>query len=107
MHYNGLKLYFVTMNNVFNTKLKVHYKYDLKGSRYQRISKDPSKHDYSDYDYSIPLKDLDFIDRKENIKLTKIDSDLICKQAQADSFFLSSKNVNDYSLLIGIHEISK
>jgi 1-phosphatidylinositol-4-phosphate 5-kinase len=106
MYYNDLKLYFVIMNNVFNTKVKVHLKYDLKGSRYQRLSRDPNKKDYDDYDYAIPLKDLDFIDRKESVSLSSNEAEIILKQATTDAAFLASKNVNDYSFLIGIHDIS-
>ena len=107
MIYNDLKLYFVVMNNVFNTKVKIQYKYDLKGSKYQRLSRDPSKNNYDDFDYSIPMKDLDFIDRKEKLNLNKSDADTIYQQAQLDGHFLASKNINDYSFLIGIHEISR
>lgn len=107
MHYNEMKLYFVIMNNVFDTKVKVHLKYDLKGSRYQRLSRDPNKKTYDDYDFSIPMKDLDYIERKEKILLASNESEIIFKQASADGAFLASKNVNDYSFLIGVHEISK
>ena len=105
--YNELKLYFVVMNNVFNTKVKVHYKYDLKGSTYERISRDKKKNNYDDYDYSIPMKDLDFIERKEKIKISKADAEIIWRQAKIDGYFLAAHNINDYSFLIGIHEISK
>ena len=107
MIHNDMKLYFVVMNNVFNTKVKVQYKYDLKGSKYQRISRNPNKSNYDDYDFSIPMKDLDFIERKEKLNLCKSDKDALLKQAQLDAKFLSSKNINDYSFLVGIHEISR
>ena len=106
MHYNELKLYFVIMNNVFTTKIKVELKYDLKGSKFQRLSRDPNKHNYDDFDFSLAMKDIDFLERKEKINLTLDEADMIFKQADADSAFLASKNVNDYSFLIGIHEIS-
>ena len=107
LHFNDQKYYFVLMNNVFGTNLKVHYKYDLKGSKYRRLSRDFNKKDYDDYDYSIPMKDLDFIDRKEKMDLNFNEAELLYKQAENDAMFLSLKNVNDYSFLIGIHEISK
>jgi 1-phosphatidylinositol-4-phosphate 5-kinase len=106
MNYNNMKLYFVIMNNVFTAKVKVDFKYDLKGSKYQRISRDPSKKDYIDFDFSIPMKDLDFLDRNEKICLSPNESERLYNQISKDSIFLASKNVNDYSLLIGIHEIS-
>lgn len=107
LEFNDTKYYFVLMNNVFDTKVKVEYKYDLKGSRYKRLSRDPNKSHYNDYDYSIPMKDLDFTDRNEKLDLNHNDAELLYKQVQNDALFLSSKNINDYSFLIGIHEISK
>jgi len=105
MYYNDLKMYFVVMNNVFDTKVKVQYKYDLKGSTYERISRDKNKSNYNDFDFSIPMKDLDFAERKEKIKISKQDSDALIKQVNIDGQFLANHNINDYSFLIGIHEI--
>ena len=95
------------MNNVFLTNVKIHYKYDLKGSLFQRISRDPKKNDYDDYDFNIPMKDLDLLDRKFKFKLNKEESTIIINQLQNDASFLAAKNINDYSFLIGIHEIGK
>lgn len=107
MMFNDQQMHFVIMNNVFNTNLQVQYKYDLKGSTFQRISRKKDAKNYDGYDYSIPLKDLDWIDRKESILLTRTDKDKIMKELLNDAEFLSSKNINDYSLLIGVHNQGK
>jgi len=104
MVYNDITMHFVIMNNVFNSSLKVHFKYDLKGSTYQRISGDPIKDkNYEKYNYQIPMKDLDFLSRNEKILLLRDEKDMIMKEIESDSKFLASKNINDYSLLIGFH----
>jgi 1-phosphatidylinositol-4-phosphate 5-kinase len=105
MFFNGLKMHFVIMNNVFLTNVKIHFKYDLKGSLFQRISRDPRKDNYDDYDFNIPMKDLDLLERKFKFNLGKEESETIINQIQNDSSFLASKNINDYSFLIGIHDI--
>ena len=105
MYFNNIKMHFIIMNNVFFTNVKIHYKYDLKGSLYQRISRDPDKDNYDDYDFNIPMKDVDLLDRKFKFDLSKEESDDITNQIKIDSSFLSSKNINDHSFLIGIHDI--
>ena len=62
--FNDTKMHFVVMNNVFDTPLQIHYKYDLKGSTYKRISRKCKEINYDDYDFDIAMKDIDFIDRK-------------------------------------------
>ena len=102
--FNEVKMFFVVMNNVFVTPLRVHYKYDLKGSTYQRLSRKTKEIDYKDYDYNVAMKDLDFFDRKENISLLDYEKISIVKQSIKDSQFLAQHNINDYSFLIGVHD---
>ena len=104
MVFNNVKMHFVIMNNVFNTNIKINYKYDLKGSTYSRLSRDPDDVKYERYDFNIPMKDLDFEERKECFSLESEQVDLLLDQIKCDSDFLASKNINDYSLLIGVHE---
>ena len=101
LYFQDLKMHFVIMNNVFQTKIQIHYKYDLKGSTYQRLSR--KGRNYDNYDYNVPLKDLDIIDRKEKINILEEQKEIIVNNVVKDSTFLSSKNINDYSFLIGIH----
>ncbi len=102
---NKTTMHFVIMNNVFNSGLKVHLKYDLKGSSYQRMALDSSKYNnYDKFNFAIPMKDLDFDFRDEKINLLKDENDMVCKEMENDSKFLGSKNINDYSFLIGVHD---
>lgn len=102
--FNDIKMYFVVMNNVFNTSLQVHYKYDLKGSTYKRISRKCKEVNYEKYDFDIAMKDIDFMDRKEKIDISQYDRRILCQEAHNDSKFLSDHNINDYSFLIGVHD---
>ena len=90
--FDDIKMHFVVMNNVFNTPLKVHYKYDLKGST------------YSNYNFDIAMKDNDFTDRKEKIYLSSYYKHILFDEAKKDSKFLSDHNINDYSFLIGVND---
>ena len=82
--FDDVKMYFVVMNNVFNTPLKVHYKYDLKGSTYKRISRKCKEINYTNYDFPKNPKDLKILriednninavndgERKKNLKCNK------------------------------------
>ena len=102
--FNDIKMHFVVMNNVFNTSLQVHYKYDLKGSTYKRISRKCKEINYEKYDFDIAMKDIDFMDRKEKIDISPYDKRILCQEAHNDSKFLSDHNINDYSFLIGVHD---
>lgn len=104
MFFNDIKMHFVIMNNVFNTNIQVHYKYDLKGSTFQRLSRKTKEINYDDYDFCVPMKDLDFRDRNEKVYLLSKEKNSISRELCSDADFLSSKNINDYSLLIGVHD---
>jgi len=101
LYFQDLKMHFVIMNNVFQTKIQIHYKYDLKGSTYQRLSRKGIS--YDNYDYSVPLKDLDFLDRQEKLFILEDQKQIIIKNVIEDSEFLRDHNINDYSFLIGVH----
>lgn len=94
------KLYFVTINNLFSTN-EIHLRYDLKGSTISRKVL-PLNHEILEGEkYSISLKDLDF---KDNTKFLYFgeNKNLILDQISKDIKFLESKNIIDYSLLVGI-----
>lgn len=107
LKFNDVTMHFVVMNNCFNTNIKINYKYDLKGSTHSRLSRDPDDVEYKNYDFNIPMKDLDFEERKETFSLSQKEVESINYQIAYDAAFLSSKNINDYSLLIGIHDLCK
>lgn len=92
--------YLLVMKSVFSTKFKIHKKYDLKGSTVDRqaSSKEKTKENPT-------LKDNDFT--KDNAKLRIGDEakkDLL-QRIKDDVEFLTSLNIMDYSLLVGIHDI--
>ena len=102
--YAGKTIPFIVMNFIFCSDFDVDIKYDLKGSSYKRLSRKGK--DYEDYDYAVPLKDLDFIERKEKIELESESATRLIGQLKRDADFLFSQGINDYSLLIGIHDFS-
>ena len=105
--FDDVKMHFVVMNNVFNTPLKVHYKYDLKGSTYKRISRKCKEINYTNYDFDIAMKDNDFTDRNEKVYLSSYIKRMLFEEIQRDSKFLSDHNINDYSFLIGVNDQKK
>ena len=104
MIFNDIKMHFVIMNNVFNTNIKINYKYDLKGSSYSRMSRSNDDTNYEKFDFNIPMKDNDFVDRKEGFCLSEEEADSLIDQIRQDTEFLAMNNINDYSLLIGVHD---
>lgn len=97
--YSTQKLYFVVMGNMFNTPLEIHRRYDLKGSWVGRMTP-PAQ-----YDPSVALKDVDFKDANESVRVGEERKAKILATIHHDSSFLSSLGIIDYSLLLGIHEL--
>jgi len=61
-----VRIYFVIMANVFKTARDIHVRYDLKGSKQgRRTKKTPEEY----VDSSVALKDLDFVDTRELIRV--------------------------------------
>ena len=92
-------IYFVVMGNIFKTPLELKVKYDLKGSSHGRTARKGN----ALMDRVVVLKDLDFNEDQMQLKLQPEDRQIFLKQIERDSKFLASVNVNDYSLLLGIH----
>jgi hypothetical protein len=88
---------------VFKTYRKIHYRYDLKGSLYNRVTKQKYLFNYSDP--TIALKDQNAIDNKFKIKLHKNTATRLVEILKKDCEFFVKNNIIDYSLLIGIHEL--
>ena len=86
---------FIVMNNVFNTHLKIHEKYDLKGSTVDRAASEKDRQ----------KKDVILNDRDINtpIYLGKEKTRRVVDQLMMDSKFLADNGLMDYSLLLGIH----
>jgi len=95
-------VYFLIMENVTYSDLKVHLAYDLKGCTYGR------KTESVDDDDSLPvLKDCNWLEDKKALDLGKHKTRLFMNQLKKDVAFLKNQNIMDYSLLIGIHFLDK
>ncbi|SJM83512.1 related to Probable phosphatidylinositol 4-phosphate 5-kinase MSS4 [Zygosaccharomyces bailii] len=100
------KIYFLVMNNLFPPHLSMHATYDLKGSTWGRLTKvDPQL--AHDENYTPVLKDLNFLEREERIKFGPLKKKKFLEQLRKDALFLAKLNTMDYSLLLGIHDMSK
>ncbi|XP_041667394.1 phosphatidylinositol-4-phosphate 5-kinase, type I, beta a isoform X2 [Cheilinus undulatus] len=92
----------VVMNNVLPRAMKMHYKYDLKGSSYKRRAsrKERSK--------PFPtFKDLDFQEMHEGLHFDHDTYTALIKTLQRDCRVLESFKIMDYSLLLGIHVLNR
>lgn len=92
---NQKKVYFIIMNNIFNSQLEIHKRYDLKGSTHKRYitSSDPS----------LARKDLDFLRLEKFIELDINDVKELKEIIKNDCEFFDKNKIIDYSLLIGYH----
>lgn len=97
----GKNIRFVVMNNLLPSIVKLHEKYDLKGSTYKRKA---SKNERSKS--SPTLKDLDFIDlHTEGLHLERDTYEALIKTLQRDCRVLESFKIMDYSLLVGVYNL--
>ncbi|CAD8151009.1 unnamed protein product [Paramecium pentaurelia] len=93
------KIYFVVMLNIFYTNEDINYRYDLKGSLYQRTSRVKGQ---TSLDQNIPLKDLDWLEDKQSIQFDQKTLELFKTQLIKDVNFFKQNKIIDYSFLIGI-----
>uniref|UniRef100_A0A8C7AP68 Phosphatidylinositol-4-phosphate 5-kinase type 1 gamma n=1 Tax=Neovison vison TaxID=452646 RepID=A0A8C7AP68_NEOVI len=99
----GKNIRVVVMNNVLPRVVKMHLKFDLKGSTYKRRASKKEK------EKTIPTyKDLDFIqDMPEGLLLDADTFSALVKTLQRDCLVLESFKIMDYSLLLGVHNIDQ
>ncbi|ERM97605.1 phosphatidylinositol 4-phosphate 5-kinase 7 isoform X2 [Amborella trichopoda] len=90
----GRKVRFVVMGNMFRTELRIHRRYDLKGSLQGRFTKKRA------IDENTTLKDLDLA---YVFQLEPSWRESLFKQISLDCKFLESQCIIDYSLLLGLH----
>lgn len=90
----GRKVRFVVMGNMFCTELRIHRRYDLKGSSQGRFT-DPDK-----IDQTTTLKDLDL---SYEFHMDKLLRESLLGQIYLDCKFLESQQIIDYSLLLGLN----
>ncbi|XP_038887304.1 phosphatidylinositol 4-phosphate 5-kinase 8-like isoform X3 [Benincasa hispida] len=88
------KVRFVVMGNMFCTELRIHRRYDLKGSTLGRYTHGDKSKD------GITLKDLDL---SYEFHMDKLLRQSLFKQISLDCMFLESLHIIDYSLLLGVH----
>lgn len=90
---------FVAMNNFIPSDIKMHQKYDLKGSTYKRFASKTEKQKISP-----TYKDVDFKEHHPNgIFLEPATHKLLIKTINRDCRVLESFRIMDYSLLLGVH----
>lgn len=99
----GKNIRIVVMNNLLPRSVKMHLKYDLKGSTYKRRASQKER------EKPVPtFKDLDFLeDVPEGLCLDADMYSAFCKTIQRDCLVLQSFKIMDYSLLVGIHNIDQ
>jgi len=99
----GRKIHFVIMNNLFPPHRDIHETYDLKGSAFgreypeEKAKKNPRA----------VLKDKNWVNRGRTLELGPEKRALLSEQLRRDMEFLKRKNVMDYSLLVGIHNMER
>ncbi|KAG2465876.1 PI51B kinase, partial [Polypterus senegalus] len=95
----GINIRIVVMNNILPRSVKMHYKYDLKGSTYKRRASRKER------EKSCPtFKDLDFLqDMHEGLYFDAETHNALMKTVERDCRVLESFKIMDYSLLLGIH----
>ncbi|KAI3361642.1 hypothetical protein L3Q82_002007 [Scortum barcoo] len=98
----GITVRVVVMNNVLPRAMKMHYKYDLKGSSYKRRAsrKERAKQ-------SPTFKDLDFQEMHDGLHFDPDTYSALMKTLQRDCRVLESFKIMDYSLLLGIHILDR
>ncbi|XP_025082171.1 phosphatidylinositol 4-phosphate 5-kinase type-1 alpha-like isoform X3 [Pomacea canaliculata] len=99
----GKNIRFVVMNNLLPSTVKLHEKYDLKGSTYKRKA---SKHERAK---SVPTrKDLDFLElHSEGLMLERDTYEALIKTLQRDCRVLESFKIMDFSLLVGVYNLDQ
>lgn len=98
---NSKNVRLVAMNNLLPSSIKLHLKYDLKGSTYGRkANKSEQKKKSPTY------KDIDFMEHHPNgISLEADTYNALIKTIQRDCRVLESFKIMDYSLLVGVHNM--
>ncbi|XP_065101934.1 phosphatidylinositol 4-phosphate 5-kinase type-1 gamma isoform X1 [Paramisgurnus dabryanus] len=99
----GKNIRMVVMNNVLPRVVRMHLKYDLKGSTYKRRASKKER------EKARPtFKDLDFMqDMLDGIMLDTDTYSALIKTLQRDCLVLESFKIMDYSLLLGVHNIDQ
>ncbi|KAI4275541.1 MAG: hypothetical protein LQ337_003146 [Flavoplaca oasis] len=99
----GRKIHFVVMNNLFPPHRDIHQTFDLKGSTIGRDFKE----DNLEKNPRATLKDLNWLRRNYHFEFGAEKKKVFIEQLQLDVALLQKLKIMDYSLLVGIHDLSK
>ncbi|XP_058452360.1 uncharacterized protein LOC131431008 isoform X6 [Malaya genurostris] len=100
---NSKNVRLVAMNNLLPSYVKMHLKYDLKGSTYKRKANKVERSKSSP-----TYKDLDFMEHHPNGIFLEADTcNALIKTIQRDCRVLESFKIMDYSLLVGVHNLDQ
>ena len=99
----GRKIHFVVMNNLFPPHRDIHQTFDLKGST---IGRDFQEEDL-EKNPRATLKDLNWLRRNYHLEFGPEKKNLFVEQMMRDVALLQKLKIMDYSLLVGIHDLSK
>lgn len=97
------KIHFVVMANLFSPDKDIHESYDLKGSTLGRRVDEDALGPNS----LIPMKDLNWLEKDRKFRLGPEKQKIFLEQLEKDAKLLSSLKIMDYSLLVGIHNVSQ
>ncbi|XP_016142442.1 phosphatidylinositol 4-phosphate 5-kinase type-1 gamma-like isoform X5 [Sinocyclocheilus grahami] len=99
----GKNIRIVVMNNVLPRIVRMHLKFDLKGSTCKRRASKKER------EKSKPtFKDLDFMQDVQDGLLLDVDTyNALVKTLQRDCLVLESFKIMDYSLLLGVHNLDQ
>ncbi|XP_017247644.1 phosphatidylinositol 4-phosphate 5-kinase 7 [Daucus carota subsp. sativus] len=90
----GKKVRFVVMGNMLRTELRIHHRYDLKGSCQGRVT----NKDHIAANTTLKDRDLQY-----EFYMDRLLRESLFKQIYLDCMFLESQQIIDYSLLLGLH----
>ncbi|KAA8913604.1 hypothetical protein FN846DRAFT_771807 [Sphaerosporella brunnea] len=99
----GRKIHFVVMNNLFPPHRDIHQTFDLKGSTIGRDYKE----DNLGENPRATLKDLNWLRRDMHLNFGPQKKELFIEQVKRDVALLQKLEIMDYSLLLGIHDLTR
>ena len=99
----GRKIHFVVMNNLFPPHRDIHQTFDLKGSTIGREFKEENL----ERNPRATLKDLNWLRRNYHVEFGPDKKRLFIEQMRRDVALLQKLKIMDYSLLVGIHDLTK
>ncbi|KAL1962735.1 hypothetical protein VTN77DRAFT_9189 [Rasamsonia byssochlamydoides] len=99
----GRKIHFVVMNNLFPPHRDIHQTFDLKGST---IGRDLREEDL-ERNPRATMKDLNWLRRKRHLEQGPMKKEVFMAQLRRDVQLLQKLKIMDYSLLVGIHDLSR